>query len=187
MSSTSFSSPRRLQPLWRCYCTVVAFSFLFLPQGCDNFLLTLTGGTTAVPASRRGAEAVLISSSYPIRGHLNIFVWCFPACRLPGEQWVALVEPGRSHKAWLPMLHIFLRMCSQLCSMVPLTAWEPVPLWFVLEASCIPSQTLLKCTVFSDHIYYRLSAAHFRVLSSCSKVEIVCCTVGPRLNSSPKG
>jgi len=185
--SISFCSLPHLQPLWSRSCTVVAFSFLFLPQGCHDFLLTLTGGTTAAPASRKGAEAILICSSYPIQGHLNICVRCFPARRLFGEQWAALVEPGWSHKTWLPMLHIFLGMCSEFCSMVPRTTWERVPLWFVLEAICIPSQVLLKCMVFSAHIYYRLSVASFRVLSSCSEIEIVCCTVGPILKFSPNG
>lgn len=60
MLSTSVASLPHLQTLWSCYCTVVAFSFLFLPQGCPNFLLTLTGVTTAAPASGKVAEAVLL-------------------------------------------------------------------------------------------------------------------------------
>lgn len=182
--STSFPSLPHLQPLWSFCCMIVAFSFLFFPQDYQNFF---SGGTTAGPASRKGAQAVLITSSYSIWGHANIFVWRFPSWWLHGEHWVALVELGWSHRAWLPMLHVFLGICLQYCSVVPHATWEPVPLWFVLEAGCIPSQMLLKCMPFSDHIYYRLSVASFRVLSSCSKVEIVVCAVGLPLNSSPNG
>lgn len=167
MLSTSFPSLPHLQPLWSVCCTIVAFSFLFLPQDYWNFL---SGGTTAGPASRKGAEAVL-TSSYSIQGHTNIFAWCFPAWRLHGEHQVALLELGWSQKAWLPVLHVFLGICSQFCSVVLLITWEPVLLWFLLEAGCIPS--LLKCMPFSAHIYYRLSVASFRVLSLCSKVRLL--------------
>lgn len=69
--------------------------------------------------------------------------------------------------------------CIQLCITVPLTTWEPV-----LDAGCIPSQTKVKCAVFLAHIHYRLSGASFRLLFSCSTVEIVGCIVGPLFNSN---
>lgn len=81
----------------------------------------------------------------------NAFVWCLPA------SWEQQVVLERSSKAWLPMLHIFLGMCLQCCSMVPLpfvlwlhpfpgtteisALFSPSPplgaLCFVLESGCI--------------------------------------------------
>lgn len=67
MLSTSFASLPLLQPLWSCYCMVAAFSFFFLPKGCNNFLLTLTGGTTAAPARGESAETAFLRSSFSSR------------------------------------------------------------------------------------------------------------------------
>lgn len=152
---------------------VVAFSFLFLLQGCRNFLLTLTDGTTSVPASGRGAEAAWISSSYSIQGHSDIFEWWFPACQLPEEQWDDLSRLGYP---WCT--------CLWGCA-----AWQLSPLgnqcphglcWRAAASFCRHCWN-------SAHVFYRFSVVSVRVLSSCSKVEIGGYIVGWLLNSSPNG
>lgn len=181
MLSPSFASLPLLQPLWSCYCTVVASSFSFLPKDCRNFLLTRTGSTTAAPARGSTNKFLLL-----LQGHLNTSVWCLPARWFPGSsrlRWWSQDDPTRL--GYLCSTHSWA--CASGAA-----AWHLSPFGKQSPVLCaavwlhpFPGTTEMP-GLFRPRLV-RLSVDCTGILSSCSEVQILSRALRPPLNSSPNG